>query len=224
MSHYFHIKIPNPFKIFKINPKFQEDTQILLQRFKTHKKKVIFVGLSAFALWNRSFLANQYYWLEDYVYSKINKNLEKDSKIDQIAQNFSKQSLAGTFKNPLVQKESIDFLEKIFNEKQTVNNLLSLLLKVVKEKSFVQEGKNLGKEIGLSLTQDKEIEEETKKMLIRIFDSSDVKFQSEQLVKHIFKEPDTQEALVLLFAEAFQDFRIKQAIKLVLQEALYEIL
>ncbi len=210
--------------MFKISKNFKEDTREFLGRFRNHKKKLFLVGCGFGMYFSRDNIGQRLNRLKSYSLDSLDEFLKEGEVFDRKFKNFLKQSLKGTFKDDHVKREGVVYLEKLLKDKKIVDNLLKLLLKTIKEDSFVEEGKILGKKITISAVNDQNVQKELIKLFQRIFNDPEIKFEAAELLKGVFKEPDVTKEVINIFASAFENPKIQSAMKGVLATAFYDIL
>lgn len=193
-------------------------------KLSRHKYKIIFFSA---ALTYISF-PNQVKKLTNYYKDKLNLKtrdvLKENQPPSDIFKTFLKESLAGTFKDDQIKKEGVVYLEKLLKEKPVIDQVLNILLKSIKDETFVEESKVLGKKIVLALTNDKEVENSLVQMFARIFKRDEIKNEAAELVKFVFNQPDTKDELVDLMVKAFGTEKINDALQNALASAFYDIL
>lgn len=221
---YYHIKIPRFFKLINTNKNFKEDTKALFTRLSKHKKKIFFLTTGLISYHKREFLYKKFVDLQNFTINKIDNVFKENNTVDRKFKTFLKQSLGGTFKDDRVKREGVLYLEKVLKDKVLIDRIIEILLKAVKEETFIDEAKNLGKNIVVSAAKDKKVEKGLSEMFIRIFKDPEIKFEAAELVKFVVNEPDTKEELVDLLIKVFKDKKVILAFKNLLAGAFFDVL
>jgi hypothetical protein len=134
-----------------------------------------------------------------------------------------KSSFVETFEDHNVSKAASYFLERTFKEKFVIDDILQILLACVKDETFIDEAKVLGKIIVQDAANDKAIGDELTQLFSRIFQTDVIRTEANDLVKYIFYQEETKQTLIHLFVNAFQDERIQASISKTLGASITDI-
>ena len=223
-KYFFHLRIPRLFKLIQVNVNISEDWLIFKNGVRRHKYKLIFLAgcYGYYRYSNRIYDALVVQ--KNRVLLKLQNFLAEGEEADKIFKNFLKQALVGTFRDSDIKQEGVGYLEKVIKEKPVVDQVLEVLLKSIKDEHFIDEAKVLGKEVTMSLINDKEVEKNIVDMFVRVFKEDDIKVEATNLLIHIVNQEEVKKELIRLISDSFADEKVAGALREALASSFYDIL
>lgn len=223
-KYFFQLRIPRFFKLIQVHVNISEDWLIFKNGVRRHKFKIMFLtGCYGYYKYSHR-LYEALLIQKNRALLHLQQFLAEGQDADKIFKDFLKQALVGTFRDSSIKKEGVDYLERVVKEKPVVDQVLEILLKSIKDEGFVDEAKVLGKNIALTLINDKEVEKNVVDMFVRIFKEPEIKNEATELLIYVMHQEEIKKELIRLVSESFADKRVTEALKDALASSFYDIL
>ncbi|CAD8072827.1 unnamed protein product [Paramecium primaurelia] len=193
--------IRHPFKTFQKSFEIEQEWANVKLVLQPHKGKM----LTLFALITYPIYKDMFQTIRNSFVSTVQSELGPGQPFQVFINSFVKTEVQTILKDPVVQQESVDFVQRLGKQQQVQDSIVTLLKQSIQDPSFLEDSKVFGKKLVLDLVQDKQIQEQTQKLIIQVVNDPIFKYEVKEFCKSLSQEAEINEAVAEILKNAGMD-------------------
>ncbi|CAD8065991.1 unnamed protein product [Paramecium sonneborni] len=193
--------IRHPFKTFQKSFDIEQEWTNVKLVLQPHKGKI----LTLFALITYPIYKDMFQTIRNSFVSQVQNELGPGQPFEVFINSFVKTEVQTILKDPIVQQESVDFVQRLGKQHQVQDSIVTLLKQSIQDPSFLDDSKVYGKKLVLDLLSDKQIQDQTQNLIIQVVNDPIFKYEVKEFCKSLSQEQEINQAVAEILKNAGMD-------------------